>query len=411
MKILHFSDYHLGMENYGTVDSKTGLPSRYADFLRSLDFMIDAAEEEKVDAIIFSGDAFKTRDPTPTQQREFAKRILKLARIAPVVLLVGNHDLPTATARADSLSIFDTLEVPNVHVLARITTITLDTKSGPLQVVGVPWILRSHFLTFDEYKDLPLNEVNSLLAGTVAGIVERQLDVLDEKIPAVVTAHASVTGATFGSERSIMLGSDVPLPLGSLSNENVQYVALGHIHKHQVLQKDPPVIYAGSMERIDFGEEKEPKGFVIATIDVGKPTRWEYFATPARDFLTIDVNIPDDCEDPMPLIFDKISGAKVEDKVVRIKVDIPSVLRMQIDDAEIKKSLKEASYFAGIEKTQRLSHIVRRPDLIALEQTPIEALEKYLELKKLPAKRREKLIRMAEEIISADTDIPPQEKG
>ena len=408
MKILHFSDYHLGMENYGTVDSKTGLPSRYADFLQSLDMMIKIAEDEKIDAAIFSGDAFKTRDPTPTQQREFAKRVLRLAKIAPVVLLVGNHDLPTATARADSLSIFDTLEVPNVHVLARITTITLDTKSGPLQVVGVPWILRSHFLTFDEYKDLPLAEVNGLLAGTVAGIVERQLDALDEKIPAVLTAHASVTGATYGSERSIMLGSDVPLPLGSLYSDRVQYVALGHIHRHQVLHNDPPVVYAGSMERIDFGEEKEPKGFVIASINISKPTRWEYVATPARDFLTIEVNIPDDCEDPMPLILNSILGAKVKDKVVRIKLDIPYSLRLRIDDAEIKKNLKEVSYYAGIEKTQRLSHMVKRPDLIALEQTPLEALEKYLELRKLPAKRREKILRIAEEIIAADTDVMPE---
>ena len=69
---------------------------------------------------VFAGDAYKTRDPNPTYQREFARRIKKIADAGiPVVLLVGNHDLPAGARRATSISIFDTLAVPNVYVADR----------------------------------------------------------------------------------------------------------------------------------------------------------------------------------------------------------------------------------------------------------------------------------------------------
>ncbi|MCA9886036.1 MAG: metallophosphoesterase, partial [Anaerolineae bacterium] len=93
MRVLHFADVHIGMENYGRTDAHTGLSSRVVDFLHRMDDMVDYAREHDVDLVIFAGDAFKTRTPSPTFQREFAWRIRDLAELAPVVMLVGNHDL------------------------------------------------------------------------------------------------------------------------------------------------------------------------------------------------------------------------------------------------------------------------------------------------------------------------------
>ncbi len=72
IRVLHFADVHIGMENYGKTDPETGLSSRVRDFLRRMDEMIDFAREHDVDLTIFAGDAFKTRSPNPTYQREFA---------------------------------------------------------------------------------------------------------------------------------------------------------------------------------------------------------------------------------------------------------------------------------------------------------------------------------------------------
>ena len=80
MKLLHFSDLHIGMENYGKLDPQTGLSTRLLDFFATFDFIVDKALEENVDAVLFAGDAYKTRDPNPTQQRGFGERIKKIAK-------------------------------------------------------------------------------------------------------------------------------------------------------------------------------------------------------------------------------------------------------------------------------------------------------------------------------------------
>ncbi|HJW87988.1 MAG TPA: metallophosphoesterase, partial [Dehalococcoidia bacterium] len=71
MKLLHFSDLHLGVETYGHIDPATGLSSRLGDFLRCLDVVVDRALEGDVDLVLFCGDAYKSRRPEPTEQREF----------------------------------------------------------------------------------------------------------------------------------------------------------------------------------------------------------------------------------------------------------------------------------------------------------------------------------------------------
>ena len=112
--ILHFADAHIDMANYGRHDPQTGLPIRVVDFLKSLDTIVDAAIDEKVDLVIFAGDAYKDRSPAPTFQREWGRRIMRLSHAGiPTLLLIGNHDLSPALGRAHALESFDTLEVPH----------------------------------------------------------------------------------------------------------------------------------------------------------------------------------------------------------------------------------------------------------------------------------------------------------
>src|SRR3990172_4208481 len=116
IRILHFADLHLGVESYGHVDPATGLSSRLADFLSALDELVDYALNNKVDLVLFCGDAYKNREPSQTQQRELAKRINRLATNGiPVFLLVGNHDLHNAFNKATAVDIFDTLAIRNVY--------------------------------------------------------------------------------------------------------------------------------------------------------------------------------------------------------------------------------------------------------------------------------------------------------
>jgi exonuclease SbcD len=145
MRILHFADAHIDMENYGRHDPVSGLPMRVLDFLKSLDTIVDTAIQEHVDLVLFAGDAYKDRSPAPTFQREWGRRIMRLSRAnIPTLLLVGNHDLSPALGRAHALESFDTLDVPNVRVLDKPQFLGPDDLWGlPLQVIALPWVTRS----------------------------------------------------------------------------------------------------------------------------------------------------------------------------------------------------------------------------------------------------------------------------
>src|SRR3990172_4745119 len=151
MRILHFGDIHFGMENYGRLDPKTGLHSRFNDFTKSFDVIIDYASGKKrdadpvnpdgpVDLVIFAGDAFKTRDPSPTYVKAFAQGIRRIADAGiPVIMIVGNHDLPNAAGKANTLDIFPALAVPNVYLSREPEYLKIETNAGTVQIVTLPW--------------------------------------------------------------------------------------------------------------------------------------------------------------------------------------------------------------------------------------------------------------------------------
>ncbi len=100
MRILHFADAHIDIASQRRRDPESGLPIRVLDFLKALDVIVDTAIHEKVDLVLFAGDAYKDRTPVPTYQREWGRRIMRLSQAGiPTLLLVGNHDLPPATGQ------------------------------------------------------------------------------------------------------------------------------------------------------------------------------------------------------------------------------------------------------------------------------------------------------------------------
>ncbi|MBC7223781.1 MAG: exonuclease subunit SbcD, partial [Anaerolineae bacterium] len=238
IRLIHFADLHLGVENYGRLDPETGLPGRVMDFLRCLDFVVETALQEEVDLVLFAGDAYKTRDPSPTHQREFARRIRRLAEAGiQVFLLVGNHDLPGATNRAHSVDIFQTLAVPNVTVADRPRLHRLETRRGPVQVVAIPWLTYNRILLRDEYRGLSMEEIYEEVVRRVEVFLTGEkgaLGQLDPEVPAVLAFHGTVQGAKYGSEQSVLLGRDIVLPPSLVRQPGLDYVALGHIHKYQV---------------------------------------------------------------------------------------------------------------------------------------------------------------------------------
>jgi exonuclease SbcD len=402
VKIIHFADLHLGVESYGRIDPEGGLSSRFLDFLSAFDQLVDYAMENKVDLVLFCGDAYKSRDPSQTQQREFAKRIKRLSENGiPVFLLTGNHDLPNAIGRATTIEIFNTLAVANVYIANHPGTHKINTPSGAIQIVALPWLRRSHLLSKEEARNLNLDELNQRMQHKLTNIINTEAEKLDPNLPAILAAHVWVSGARIGSEDYMTIGQEQVLLPGNVANPAFDYVALGHIHRHQVLVEKPPLVYAGSLERLDFGDEGDDKGFYIVEIESGQDGRrvsYRFHPVNSRRFITIKVNIePQDIE-PTSTIVNAIVQQEVRQAVVRLQVSLPQELEGQVRDSDIREALKEAHYYTVARDTKRESRF-RLGDGTAEEITPAQALKAYLQSIKVSPERAKTLLDYGERLI------------
>jgi exonuclease SbcD len=405
IRIMHLADIHIGMENYGRLDPATGLNGRVMDFLRRLSEAVDYALENEVDLVLFAGDAYKTRDPNSTYRREFSRRIKRLADAGiPVVLLVGNHDLPSQDKRASSIDIFHTLDVPNITVGNRDRLHHITTRRGePIQVATVPYPVRQRLLSREEHKDKTIAELDLIVQQLVAENIQALAEQVDPSIPAVLVGHFSVSDAKYGSERTVMLGRDVVVLKSVLAVPAWDYVALGHIHRHQELNggQQPPIVYAGSLERIDFGEEKEPKGFIIADVRRGHAD-WEFHRVQARRFVTIRDDVREQA-DPLAALLDTIAGHETAEAIVRVIVQAESEQEGLLSDREIRRVLDDAYYVASISKEMERAYRQRLGGESPEELTPTELLAHYLKSKDTPPERIEVLLQHAEGIFQAES--------
>jgi exonuclease SbcD len=405
IRFVHFADLHVGMENYGRLDPATGTSSRTRDFLDRLDEVVDYALDHKADLAIFAGDAFKTRDPEPTQQREFARRIKRLADKIPTLLLVGNHDLPGSVSKATSLDIYHVLDIPNVIVGYKPDSQMVQTAHGPVYLAWMPYPSRNRLLIDEEYKGKSLPELDQILRDKVTQYIrELSEQAAKQDAPRIFAGHFTVSGAAFGSERTVMLGSDVAVMKSVVAETAWDYVALGHIHKHQNLTAGetglPPVIYAGSLERIDFGEENEPKGFCFAEISRGK-TEWEFVPDRARPFHTLRVDVKTE-DQPTPAVLDAIALRKEEirDAVVRIVISINGDQTALLDERAVQKAAESASHL-DVQLEVRQEVRARLGTDSAESLTPLELLERYLRAKGVDEARTAELLHTAEELMNA----------
>lgn len=404
LTVLHFADAHIDIAGHGRHDPLTGLPLRVLDFLNALDRIVDTAIDERVDLVLFAGDAYKDRTPSPTYQREWGRRIIRLSQAGiPTLLLIGNHDLSPAAGRANTLQEFDTLQVPHIQVLSKPVFLgPAELENLPLQVLAIPWISRSGLMAALEMSASQPEKVLAEIEERLSQLIQSWLEAADPQLPTILTAHASVEGAQYGSERSVMLGSDMLLPGSLVRDARLDYVALGHIHKAQNLNENgyPPVVYPGSIERVDFGEAQDEKSFVIAHIQRGK-TVFERRLLPGRRFIDRSVSLtsPENMLEQMQQALPPL--ADLAEAVVRLAVDYPRELDPYLDEPALRK-YTEATFEFHLVRRPQMQTRLRLPDDVHIEQLPAsELLKLYWKVIKTPEQDQAFLQKLAEDIISS----------
>ncbi|MFP4321856.1 MAG: exonuclease SbcCD subunit D, partial [Anaerolineales bacterium] len=294
------------------------------------------------------------------------------------------------------------LRVPNVIVGMDYEIHHIETKSGPVQVATAPYPVRARLLE-DAPGGLRISELDARLQETLHHILEDLAEqAAQSDAPRILTGHFTISGAVLGSERQVMLGRDVAAMLSSVAHPAWDYVAMGHIHKFQDLTAEqtdrPPVVYSGSMERIDFGEEADPKGFVWVELERDQ-TAYEFIPlSGARPFITLrgDVRIS---PDPTTDILALIAQHDLQDAVVRVIVTTTP----ESDTLLKNKVIENALFEAGANIVAGIQRQVERPERSRLGHTPEgltppELFDRYLHSLDIPDAQREALRQAAEAI-------------
>ncbi len=362
MRFVHTADLHLGFNTYK--GEKDFAP------LKSLDFAVKYAIKNKIDLFLIAGDVFDRRDPPSFIQKGFAEEVRKLVdNNIMVFLLTGNHEGAPNPERSIHLDVYKALQIKNVFFARKIERF----KLHGINIISVPYPYKRNLLAKERYRNKSEDEIAIEMNEIIVDKIRKFVSKVNNDLPIIVTAHIPLSEGKVGSEVYTTFTNEVPISLSQLDIKNISYVALGHLHTEQVfstMHYGIPVVYPGSIDRINFNEEHDEKGIFDVQIKKGEKPTFKFIRNPyARKFYSIKIKSDADLS--------KIDFSAVRESITRIVLykDLKNEkLLMEL----IKKLQNEALVFAGLEDKRNFNDESNFSS-IHLSVKPIDAIRKYIE--------------------------------
>jgi len=413
VRILHTADIHLG-ELSGPVVN--GLNARMMDTVRCMDFVVETAKKEDIDAILIAGDLFhKSKLWADEMLKEIgiaADWLRRLAGIAPTILLFG-------TANHDNLEAFNNIRkmsIPNLLIITHPMVARINTNSGPLQIAAVPGFDKGYFRS--KYPGMSAEEENVKCSQLLGDIILGLGAQIDPLIPSVLISHYTVVGCELDNGEHVFLQNDIVLPKEALAASPFNLVCLGHIHKAQeVPHCGRPVFYCGAINGITFNEEGQDKGFWIHEIgtiegeecaEVPQYYNSVFIKTPSREFLTINLDLRDstdiqkDIDWQLAGIGDQgvLAVHDATGKIVRVHYLCTDEQKKQISHKAMEQALQKAGafYVAEIKPAQIVTTLQKQE--MNESADPLENLAAWLLADGVTAEETAALIELARPLVA-----------
>lgn len=263
MRIIHTSDWHLGQYFY--------TKSRATEHRAFLQWLIQCIKEYNVDAVIVAGDIFDTSTP-PSYARELYNRFVVDIQSTgcQLIILAGNHDsVAVLNESSQLLSCLNTVVIAEPLDDLDSAIITLKNKQGqPAALLAtVPFIRPRDLLTSQagqtsSEKQQALIKAISDYYHTLFQRAEQQRYQENRCLPVIMTGHLTTVGASqSSSEREIYIGTLDAFPVTGFPAAD--YIALGHIHRSQIVGGNPAIRYSGSPIPLSFDEANQQKNVLL----------------------------------------------------------------------------------------------------------------------------------------------------
>lgn len=362
MRVLHTSDWHLGQLFYQH--------DRSGEHQQFFSWLLNVLLEEKIDLLLVSGDIYHTATP-PTQAEnqlyEFIKQANQLNPQLHIVLIAGNHDSAKRITTAKPL-----LAQFNTHVVGRFdflapeqSVIHLKIAEQTTCILAIPFIRQSDILDSQLSYAQAVKKAYSLAYQTIENTTTEATSVI-----AMGHLHAKGASVSEDSERNLIIGGEEAIGADAFPKE-VDYVALGHLHKAQQVNKCEHIRYSGTPFAMSFSERNYQHQVLILQFSQGKLQSVNPLYTPRfRDTILLPekeiLSLEKLCEQLTLLKIDKDSPPYLR---LRLSAqDTQSDFREQIDTALKDKTV----YFCGIERVR--SQKVTKGELVFDDLTKVEKL-------------------------------------
>lgn len=268
MRILHTADWHVGktLKGHSRLDEQR-------EVLREI---VAIAREQEVDLVVVAGDLYDTAAPNAAAQQLVVQALTALAGTgAEVVVIGGNHDhgaaldayRPFAAAAGITL-------VGTVRTAEQGGVVDMVTRGGERASIAVlPFLSQRYAVRAAELvAQLPAQH-NAAYDEQLRGIVRSLTDGFRTDSVNLVAAHLTVLNGTFGGgERLAQSIFEYSVP-ASIFPADTHYVALGHLHRRQMLAAPAPVHYSGSPLAVDFGEQANTSVVCLVEATATTPAR------------------------------------------------------------------------------------------------------------------------------------------
>lgn len=267
MKILHTADWHIGK-----VLHKQPLRDELVLFF---DRLIDLIALEEIDLLLVSGDIFDLANPSVKDRKLYYQFLTSLIKLdIQVIITGGNHDaVGLLNAPQTILSELNITVIGGAEENLEDELVRIKNKKGEIELIvaAVPF-LRDKDLRSKEIDSIYPNRTEAIRAGVkqhyadLATICEEQY----KNIPVIAMGHLYAKGvSTSESERDIHIGNAAAVD-SSIFSKTYDYVALGHIHRPQIVDKNPNIRYSGSPIALSFSEKSDNKSLVIVELENGE---------------------------------------------------------------------------------------------------------------------------------------------
>ncbi|MFQ5884360.1 MAG: exonuclease SbcCD subunit D [Thermoplasmata archaeon] len=391
-EIVLVGDVHEGM-NFGfKVDPETGISERAMDLHRNFSLAAKYAIERESPLFIILGDLFDRTHVAPAFRELVRRDVIEplQEKNIEIWILAGNHDQPRSAARSTSLD--DFRGYPNVQVFRDPTTRTVEINSKKVGFLIIPYLHPEQIVQRVKEKlgeDVPREQMYEVARRMWKDWMASKAKELEANFK-ILLGHFYVEGAKISSTTHMEILPDEFAFVKEMIPNEIDITVFGHIHLHQVLSKDPLMIYTGAPERIDWGEREDDKGFV--SIDVFTK-KWDFIKLDARPMIRIAVDVTDS-ENPTQDVLDMIPS-DIKEAMIRLEITTKEGVRARIDENAISQKLKDCFYYGVSWKEEKTEKI----GLVEFTLDPLQLFRDFVSLNYDDHPRKDEILDEGESIL------------